>query len=66
MILRFATARNANGYRKYINIDTDTKTYSRENYHWLCREDFTQISATDRKRIISNLEKEGYIEIDRI
>jgi len=64
MILKFATKRSPNGYRKYLALDTDKKQYATESAHWFCREDFTEISNKDRHRMIEQAEKEGYSRIE--
>ena len=66
MIIAFATKRNPNGYRKYLGIDTDNKTFSRWLSCWISREDFTEISATDRRAMIEKLEKAGFTEIEQM
>lgn len=58
MILEFKTARNANGYRNYLKIDTEAKRYTT-----FCREmimNGIEIKAKDRKELIEKLEKAGY------
>lgn len=62
MVLEFATKRNPNGYRKYLGINTEKKTFSRERGRWYCREDLVEISSTDRKKLIATLENNGFTE----
>lgn len=60
MIYEFKTARNINGHRKYLKIDTEEKRYTT-----VCREmimDGIEIKAKDRKELIEKLEKAGYRE----
>lgn len=64
MILIFATKRDINGNRYRLYIDCDNKQYSTEGRHWLCREDFTEISKTDRRRLLFKLSEEGYTAVD--
>lgn len=66
MILKFATKRDVNGNRYYLGVDTENKTFARERSHWYSREDISEISKTDRRKMIDQLENEGYNEIDRI
>ena len=66
MILGFATKRDRNGNRYLLIIDTDNKKYARESYHWFCREDFAEISKSDRRRIIDKLMVEGFEEVERL
>lgn len=66
MIMKFATKRSANGYRKYFAIDTNRREYATESAHWYCREDFTEITNKDRHRMIEQVEKEGYSRVDYI
>lgn len=65
MILRFATRRNANGYRKILIINHDKKIYSRTAAHWYSREDFIETTNTDRNKLIDFIEAAGYIETDQ-
>lgn len=64
--LEFATKRDRNGNRYYLGIDTETKTFSRERSHWYSREDITEISKTDRRKMIDQLETAGYTEVNYI
>lgn len=66
MILKFATKRDKNGNRYFLGIDTKNKIFSRESAHWYSREDITEITKTDRRKIINQLESENYKEIDNI
>lgn len=62
MILKFATKRDINGNRYYLAIDTENKTFSRLPRHWFCREDFIEVTKTDKRRLIETLKKDGYTE----
>lgn len=62
MLLEFATKRDRNGNRYYLGFDTDKKVFARERSHWYSREDITEISKTDRHKIIDQLETAGYTE----
>lgn len=66
MILKFATKRSANGYRKYLALDTDRKQYATESAHWYSRDDITEISNKDRRRIMEQVERAGYSRINYI
>lgn len=66
MIFRFATKRGANGYRKYIIIDTDRREYATDPAKWFCREDYTEISAADRKKLLQQAEAENMNQVDYI
>lgn len=66
MKINIATIRNAAGWRKILLIDTETKQYSRESTHWFCREDFTEVSITDFRRMLEKVEKAGFSEVERM
>ena len=66
MIFRFATKRGTNGYRKYIIIDTDRKQYATDPAKWFCREDYIEVSAADRRKLIEQAERENLTRIDYI
>lgn len=62
MILEFSTKRDRNGNRYYLGIDTERKTYSRERGKWYGRDDVTEITRKDRRRMIETLTAAGYTE----
>ena len=64
MILEFSTKRDRNGNRYYLGIDTDRKTYSRERGKWYSRDDVTEITRKDRRRMIETLTAAGYTETE--
>nr|DAF24645.1 MAG TPA: hypothetical protein [Caudoviricetes sp.] len=64
MKLEFATKRDINGNRYYLGIDTDNKTFSRERGKWYSREDITEITKTDRRKMIDQLTAAGFTEIE--
>lgn len=64
MIIKYSTKKDINGNRYFLGIDTDKKVFSRESAHWFCREDIIEISRKDRRRIVDELENNGYTEID--
>ena len=66
LILEFATKRDNNGNRYYLGIDTEKKTFSRERSHWYSREDITEISKKDRRKMIDQLEAANYTEVNYI
>lgn len=66
MILKFATKRDKNGNRYFLAIDTDKKIFSRESAHWYSREDITEVSKTDRRKMIDQAEAANYTEVDYI
>jgi len=64
MILEFATKRDQNGNRYYLGIDTEKRTFSRERGKWYSREDITEISKTDRRKMIEQAENAGFTETE--
>lgn len=64
MFFEFATKRDINGNRYYLGVDTVKKVFSRERGHWYSREDIVEIGKNDRRKIIEQLEIDGYTEID--
>lgn len=66
MVISYATKRNASGNRYLLIVDHAHQVYAREAFHWFCKEDYIEISKSDRQRIISALEDSGYAEVDRL
>lgn len=66
MVFRFATKRSTNGYRKYIIIDTDRRTYATEPAHWFHREDYIEVTAGDRRKLIEQAEHDNLTRVDYI
>lgn len=66
MVLEFATKRDQNGNRYYLGIDTEKKSFSRERGRWYSREDITEITKADRRKIIEQLEHAGFTETEKI
>lgn len=64
MIIRYACKRNPNGNRSLIIVDHEKKIYSRTAAHWFCRDDFIEISKTDRDKLITWLNIAGFAEVD--
>ena len=58
MVLIFCTKRNTNGNRRYLKVSTTSRTWTTEKEHWLCRDDFIEVSARDFKRTMEELEND--------
>ena len=64
MIFIFCTRRDVNGNRKYLKICPSMGEYTTEKDHWLCRDDFIEVSARDFKRTLKELENDpDYIRV---
>lgn len=61
MILEFKTARNVNGHSKYLMIDTDKKTYSRECSRMIITG--LEIKARDYKDLLNQVIANKYMEV---
>ena len=59
MILEFKTARNVNGHRKYLLINTDEKIYSIECSTMIIYG--VEIKTSDYKSLLEKVENAGYI-----
>lgn len=66
MLFEFSTKPDRNGNKYYLGIDTDTKTYSRQRSHWYTIDEVIPINRKARRDLITQVEKEGYNEIDSI
>lgn len=64
MIIRYATKRNTNGYRNILIVDHENKIYSKTAAHWYCREDYLEITKTDKRKLETILDNNGYKETD--
>lgn len=64
MILEFKTKGNTYGHRKYLGIDTETKTYSRQSPRMIT--EGYEIKSTDMKDMIEELKANGFEEVDFI
>lgn len=64
MIIRYACKRNPSGYRPVVIVDHEKKIYSRTAAHWFCRDDFIEISKTDRDKLTDILTGAGFKEVD--
>ena len=62
MIIRYACKRNPSGYRPVVIVDYEKKIFSRTAAHWFCRDDFIEISKTDRDKLTDILTGAGYTE----
>lgn len=66
MLLKFTTNRDTNGNRYTLIIDTEKKTFKADYNISTCYEDFVTISKADRKRMINDLEKNGFSEVIKL
>ena len=66
MVIKFATKRDRNGNRYYLGIDTEKKVYALTSSHWYSREDFTEVTKRDRRKLIEAVRADGYKEVDSI
>ena len=66
MIIKFATKRDRNGNRYYLGIDTKNKVYAVTSSHWYSREDITEVTQRDRRKLIEAVKADGYKEVDSI
>ena len=64
MILEYATRRDKNGNRLYLGIDNDNFIFSRARGKWYTRADIIEISKKDYHKIIEQLQRAGYTEIE--
>lgn len=67
MILKFATKRDASGNRYFLAIDTEKKLFARDSLHWYCKDDlYAEMTKAQRRKMINDLEKAGFSEIERL
>ena len=66
MIIKFATKRDRNGNRYYLGIDTKKEVYAVTPLHWYSREDITEVTQRDRRKLIEAVKADGYKEVDSI
>lgn len=64
MIMQFKTARNVNGHRKYIAVDTDNRTYTRLDPRMIT--EGIEIKSRDYDELRKQLEKDGFREVDNL
>lgn len=60
MILKFKTARNANGNRRYLAINTADGTFTRNNPHFIM--EGIEIKSRDYMELVKQLENNGFTE----
>lgn len=60
MILQFKTARNANGNRRYLAINTADGTFTRNNPHFIM--EGIEIKSRDYMELVKQLENNGFTE----
>ena len=60
MIIEFKTARNINGHRDYLRIDTDNKTFTRQPYFIA---EGAEIKKTDMRELIEKCRTDNYKEV---
>lgn len=60
MILQFKTARNANGNRRYLAINTADGTFTRNNLHFIM--EGIEIKSRDYMELVKQLENNGFTE----
>lgn len=64
MVFEYSTRRDVNGNRYYLGIDIDNLIFSRERGMWYSRDDIIEISKKDRRKLIEQLQRAGYTEIE--
>lgn len=64
MIFEYSTHRDKNGNKLYLGIDNENFTFSRQRGKWYGRDDIIEISKKDRRKLIEQLERAGYTEIE--
>ena len=65
MIARFATKRDNNGNRYYLIVDHTNKEYTRQPAHWYDKADYIEVSKTDRRKLETLLDNNGYRETEK-
>lgn len=60
MILQFKTARNTNGNRRYLAINTADGTYTRNNPRFIM--EGIEIKSRDYTELVKQLENSGFTE----
>lgn len=66
MIVRYCTKRDINGNTYKLVIDTNNRTYARENNGFFHRSDFIEISKRDYRKQVNELLTTGYREVNSI
>lgn len=62
MIFRFMTKRNGNGWRRYLAIDTEKKTFCRECPRMIM--DGVEVKKKDLEEIQAIAENAGFVRVD--
>lgn len=65
MKLYFATKRNTNGNRSYLEIDTEKKQYSTQD-QFLHRSDFVEVKRSEYNELIRQASEDGYHVLIRL
>ena len=60
MILQFKTARNTNGNRRYLAINTAAGTFTRNNPRFIM--EGIELKARDYSELVKQLENNGFTE----
>lgn len=58
MFMEFKTARNANGHRKYLRIDPETRTYTTESPRMII--EGIEIKSKDYRELLQKCAASGY------
>ena len=66
MIIKFATKRDRNGNRYYLGIDTKKEVYAVTPLHWYSRDDITEVTQRERRKLIESVKADGYKQINAI
>lgn len=65
MKLYFATKRNTNGHRRYLEIDTEKKQYNTQD-QFLHRSDFVEVKRSEYDELIRQASADGYNIVIRL
>lgn len=63
MYMKFCTKRDKNGNRKYINLSTTKKEYTRDYACEWYSEEYITVSGRDFHKILDMLKAEEYVEV---
>lgn len=66
MINRYATKTDINGNTYKLIIDTDGRTYARENSGFFHRSDFVTVSKRDYHKLLEEAKTAGFQEVSCI
>lgn len=64
MILQFKTARNANGNRRYLAINTAAGTFTRNNPRFIM--EGVELKSRDYTALVEQLKSGGFIEKEEV